>query len=142
MPGVRKTKREKGVDGYIRSQDGEAMDEQSVMAYQRTGAPRRNRGLLGPTIVAAVLLLLCFISFARIDRLDRELAPLRAQADKKAIDELKGEIAALGAKLDKSAGETEKLKADIARLQADIDAMKAAAAQAPKMETQRKRARR
>ena len=114
------------------------MDEQSATAYRRSGAPRRNRGLIGPTVVAAVLLLLCFISFARIDRLDRELAPLRAQGDKKVIDDLKGEIAALGARLDKSAGETEKLKADVARLQADIDAMKAAA-QAPKAEGRRKR---
>jgi septal ring factor EnvC (AmiA/AmiB activator) len=135
MPGVRKTNREKGVDGYIRSQGSEAMDEESAMAYRGSGAPRRNRGLLGSTVVAAVLLLLCFISFARIDRLDRELAPLRAQGDKKVIDDLKGEIAALSARLDKSVGETEKLKADVARLQADIDAKKAA----PKAESRRKR---
>jgi septal ring factor EnvC (AmiA/AmiB activator) len=140
MPGVRKSRQEKGVDGYIRSQGGEAMGEQNVVTYGGTGAPRKNRGLVGPTIVAAVLLLLCFISFARIDRLDRELAPLRAQADKKVIDNLKGEIAALNARLDKSGSETEKLKADIARLEADLDAMKAAAAQAPRAGTKRKRA--
>ena len=82
------------------------MQGQGTEAYERAPALARDpRGLLAPTIVAAVLLLLCFVSFARIDRLDREVTSLRGQPDKKMFDDIKGEVAALNAKLEKSGGE-------------------------------------
>ncbi len=105
MAGIGRGKQGKSVEEFLRSQSYEPCRRQGTETYERAPARKAGRGLLAPTIVAAVLLLLCFVSFARIDRLDREVTSLRGQPEKKMVDDIKGEVAALNAKLEKSGGE-------------------------------------
>ena len=139
MAGIGRGKQGKSVEEFLRSQNYEPVQAQGTETYERAGARKPGRGLSAPTIVAAVLLLLCFVSFARIHCLDREVTSLRGQPDKKMFDDIRGEVAALNAKLEKSGGEVEKLKGDIARVQTDMQAISAASAHKAKDDVQKKR---
>jgi regulator of replication initiation timing len=124
MLGSNKKRPAKNVEEFLKSQNMEPPSVTGGAAYDEAGAPGTKRWLVAPVVVAGGLLILLFVAFARIDGLKFDIARLTLQVDKESVEGLKAQVAALGSKVEKSNEEAVQLKANLAQLQNELDAMK------------------
>src|SRR5208283_2954931 len=139
MFGSNKKKRARSVEEFLKDQDAETPSVNSSAADNETGAPGTKRWFVAPAIVAGGLLVLLFVAFVKIDGLKSDIARLRLQMNKESVETLKTQVAALGSKVEKSDEEAVQLKANIARLQKDLDAIKLMNVQRQKAEAAAKK---
>ncbi|MGD0486415.1 MAG: hypothetical protein ABSB94_04420 [Syntrophorhabdales bacterium] len=124
MFGFNKKRRARSVEEFLRDQDAETPSVHSSAADNETGAPKTKRWFVAPTIVAGGLVVLLFVAFVKIDGLKSDIAQLRLESNKESVETLKAQVAALGSKVENADAEAVQLKANIARLEKDLGAMK------------------
>ena len=139
MFGSNKKKQARSVEEFLKGQDAETPSVNSSAADNETGAPGTKSWFIAPAIVAGGLLVLLFVAFVKINGLKSDIAQLRLQVNKESVETLKAQVAALDSKVEKSDEDAARLKANIARLQKDLDAMKLMNAQRQKAEAAAKK---
>ncbi len=139
MFGSKKKRQVRSVEEFLKSQDAETPSVNSSAAHNETGAPGTKRWFVAPAVVAGGLLVLLFVAFVKINGLKSDIAQLRLQTNKESVETLKAQVAALGSKVEKSDEEAVQLKANIARLQKDLDAIKLMNVQRQKAEAAAKK---
>ena len=110
------------MEEFLKGQDAGTPSVNGGAADNETGAPKTKRWFVAPTIVAGGLLVLLFVAFIRIDGLQSDIARLRLESNKEAVETLKAQVAALDSKVRKSDKEAAQLKTNIARLEKDLGA--------------------
>jgi flagellar biosynthesis/type III secretory pathway M-ring protein FliF/YscJ len=124
MFGSNKKKQATSVEEFLKSQEAGTPSVNNVTADRETDAPRMKRWFIAPAVVAGGFLVLHFALFVKINDLKSDVAQLRLQANGGVVESLKAQVAALGSRVEKSDKEAVELKANMARLQKDLDAMK------------------
>jgi len=131
MFGSKKKRGVKSVEEFLRSQESgiPSVAEPEVSASMEKGVARL-RPFVAPVIEVIVVLALLFAAFAKISSLESDVSQLRAQLAGGDVQTLKARITALDRSLQRSQTETAGLKADVARLQQELEATKAPKAHA------------
>lgn len=94
MFGTQKRREEMSVEQFVMGQvSGTCADD--AMPDNQEGPPTVKGWLVAAIVVAAILLILCFVAFLKIGHLSRDVAQLKGQVNGKAIDDLKAQVAAL-----------------------------------------------
>ncbi len=119
-----KKKSAKSVEEFLKGQDVGTSSVKSGAANDEAGAQKMNKRFIAPAVVAGALLVLLFAAFLKINGLRSDIAQLRLLTPTESVENLKTEVAALGSKVDKSDKEAAQLRADIARLEKDLGALK------------------
>jgi hypothetical protein len=124
----------RSVEEFLKSQGTEPPPvADSGPGDKKTVKPGTKKWFIAPAVVAGGFLVLLFAAFAKIDGLEADIGRLKLR-DGGTTEGLKLQVAALGARIDKSDKYAEQLRADIARLEKDMEALKVAAAQKRKVE--------
>ena len=139
MFGSNKKRQVRSVEEFLKSQEAETPSVNSSAANNEMGAPETKKWFVAPAVVAGGLLVLLFVAFVKINGLKSDIAQLRLQTNKELVETLKAQVAALDSKVEKSDEEAARLKANIARLQKDLGAMKLMNVQRQKAEAAAKK---
>jgi outer membrane murein-binding lipoprotein Lpp len=94
MFGSQKSGKKMSVEEFVTGQCAGAPVDGGAAGEQRV-APKTNGWLVAAVIVAVGLLVLCVVAFAKIGHLSRDVALLKSQVGSEAVADLKAQVATL-----------------------------------------------
>jgi hypothetical protein len=130
---IKKRGQVKSVEDFVNGRETGPVSADDA-AWGTLDAFKAKARVLVPAAIALGLFLLSLAGLNRISHLEAGLAQLRHQNDNGTIEGLKTQRADLVARLDRSGKETEQLRADIVRLEKDVETMRAISLQKAKKE--------
>ncbi len=134
MFGVSRKKQPKSVEEFFSGRDEPTGPVDDREEDDAAGEPTAKRRFATTIVVAVALVVLFFAVFLEIDVLKSDISKLRLQNRSELVDGLKTQVTALSAKVSESDRQAATLRAELGRLQKDLDAVKLMETKKPKTE--------